>query len=73
MTPQPGDRIVVWFSNGAASAVAWRETLRRYGDICEVVAVNNPIEEEDAGQKDFLDADQAKLVYNEAKQKYGVA
>jgi predicted HNH restriction endonuclease len=26
-----------------------------------------------SGQKDFLDADQAKLVYNEAKQKYGAA
>lgn len=45
--PEPGDVIVVWFSNGAASAIAWAETLRRYGDICDVRAVNNPIAEED--------------------------
>lgn len=53
MNPEPGDRIVVWFSNGAASAVAWHEAVRRYGDICEVVAVNNPIVEEDADNKRF--------------------
>lgn len=47
LDPQPGDVIVVWFSNGAASAIAWQETLRRYGDICDVRAVNNPIVEED--------------------------
>lgn len=45
--PKPGDNIVVWFSHGAASAVAWQETLRRYGDACNVVAVNNPVAEED--------------------------
>ncbi|MFC7704865.1 hypothetical protein ACFQXB_11725 [Plastorhodobacter daqingensis] len=48
-----GDRIVVWFSNGAASAVAWYEAVRRYGDICEVVAVNNPVAEEDEDNKRF--------------------
>lgn len=53
MTPGPSDRIVVWFSNGAASAVAWREAVRRYGDICEVVAVNNPVSEEDPDNKRF--------------------
>lgn len=47
LDPQPGDVIVVWFSNGAASAIAWQETLRRYGEICDVRAVNNPIVEED--------------------------
>jgi len=47
MTPKPGDTIVVWFSNGAASAVALKETLRLYGDICAVRAVNNPVAEED--------------------------
>jgi hypothetical protein len=47
MQPKPGDNIVVWFSHGAASAVAWQETLRRYGDACNVVAVNNPVAEED--------------------------
>jgi hypothetical protein len=47
VTPAPGDLIVVWFSNGAASAVAWQETLRLYGDTCAVRAVNNPVLEED--------------------------
>lgn len=46
-TPKPGDVIVVWFSNGAASAIAAWETLRLYGDICDVRIVNNPIVEED--------------------------
>lgn len=45
--PQEGDTIVVWFSNGAASAVAWQETIQKYGNLCQVVAVNNPIKEED--------------------------
>lgn len=42
-----GDIIAVWFSNGAASAVALQETLLRYGNICTVRAVNNPVIEED--------------------------
>ena len=45
--PVEGDTIIVWFSNGAASAVAWQETLKRYGNLCQVVAVNNPVAEED--------------------------
>lgn len=45
--PVEGENIVVWFSNGAASAIAWQETLRRYGNLCNVVAVNNPVIEED--------------------------
>jgi len=47
MQPAPGDVIAVWFSNGAASAIAWQETLRRYGDMCDVRAINNPVAEED--------------------------
>lgn len=46
-SPLPGDTIVVWFSNGAASAVAAWETIRRYGAVCDVRIVNNPIIEED--------------------------
>lgn len=46
-TPKDGDTIVVWFSNGAASAVAAYETLRRYGTRCDVRVVNNPVAEED--------------------------
>ena len=45
--PNDGDTIVVWFSNGAASAVAWKETNLRYGNRCTVLAVNNPVAEED--------------------------
>lgn len=45
--PAEGDNIVVWFSHGAASAIAWQETLRRYGNFCNVTAVNNPVQEED--------------------------
>lgn len=45
--PVEDDTIVVWFSNGAASAIAWQETLRRYDNLCNVVAVNNPVVEED--------------------------
>lgn len=47
MKPKDGDTIVVWFSHGAASAIAWQETLVKYGDSCNVIAVNNPVKEED--------------------------
>lgn len=53
MRPLPGDTIVVWFSNGAASAVAWHETVRLYGRFCKVIAVNNPVLEEDADNRRF--------------------
>lgn len=51
--PRKGDNIVVWFSNGAASAVAWKETVRRYGDWCNVTAVNSPVIEEDPDNARF--------------------
>lgn len=54
MTPQPGDVVVVWFSCGAASAVAAHETLRRFGDSCDVRIVNNPVAEEDPDNRRFL-------------------
>ncbi|WP_296585696.1 hypothetical protein [Xanthobacter sp.] len=56
LDPQPGDVIVVWFSNGAASAIAWQETLRRYGNLCDVRGVNNPVQEEDQDNLRFGDA-----------------
>jgi len=40
--------IAVWFSCGAASAVAAHETIRRYGGTHEIRVVNNPVVEEDA-------------------------
>jgi hypothetical protein len=52
--PEQGDTIVVWFSCGAASAVAAYETIRLYGDKCTVRVVNNPIKEEDKDNQRFL-------------------
>lgn len=48
MEPKEGDTIVVWFSNGAASAIALDETLRQYGNLCKIRAVNNPVINEDS-------------------------
>lgn len=52
--PRPGDTIVVWYSCGAASAVAAHETLRLYGDRCDVRIINNPVAEEDPDNRRFL-------------------
>ena len=49
-----GDTIAVWFSCGAASAVAAKETLRRYGHIANVRVLNNPVIEEDADNRRFM-------------------
>lgn len=51
--PAPGQKIVVWFSCGAASAVAAKLTLERYPD-CDVTIVNNPVLEEDSDNQRFL-------------------
>lgn len=53
-SPAEGDSIAVWFSCGAASAVAAKETLRRYGNLCSVHVVNNPVAEEDDDNRRFL-------------------
>lgn len=50
MRPQ----IAVWFSCGAASAVAARQTIDRYGDYYDVRVINSPIKEEDADNQRFL-------------------
>ena len=52
-SPQQGDTIVVWFSCGAASAVAAKQTLDRYPQ-CKIRIVNNPIKEEDDDNRRFL-------------------
>ena len=39
--------VVVWFSCGAASAVAWKKTVEMLRGHMRVVAVNNPVAEED--------------------------
>lgn len=48
------DKIVVWVSCGAASAVAAIETVRAYGTE-RVLLVNNPIAEEDEDNQRFVD------------------
>lgn len=49
-----GDVIVVWFSCGAASAIAAKKTLEKYKDRCTIRIVNNPIMEEDIDNRRFL-------------------
>lgn len=46
--------IAVWFSCGAASAVAAYETLKRYGHTHVIRVVNNPIAEEDEDNLRFM-------------------
>ena len=46
--------IVVWFSCGAASAVAAKKTIERYGSTHIIRIVNNPIAEEDTDNVRFL-------------------
>lgn len=59
--PKEGDVIAVWFSCGAASAVAAKLTLERYGNLCDVRIVNNPVAEEDEDNRRFLADVQAWL------------
>lgn len=54
ITPAEGDVIAVWFSCGAASAVATKLTLESYGNLCDVRVVNNPVAEEDEDNRRFL-------------------
>jgi hypothetical protein len=49
-----GDTIAVWFSCGAASAVAAKLTLDRYEALCKVRILNNPVIEEDEDNQRFL-------------------
>jgi hypothetical protein len=52
--PRADDKIAVWFSSGAASAVAAKLTVERYGSHCDVHLVNNPVREEDLDNLRFL-------------------
>lgn len=47
-------KIVVWFSCGAASAVAAYKAIERYGKTHDIVIVNNPIKEEHEDNRRFL-------------------
>lgn len=46
--------IAVWFSCGAASAVAAKLTLEKYSDTHEIRVLNNPVAEEDEDNIRFL-------------------
>lgn len=48
------ETIVVWFSCGAASAVAAKKTIDTYGKTHNIRIVNNPIAEEDSDNRRFL-------------------
>lgn len=48
------ETIAVWFSCGAASAVAAKKTIEAYSDTCNVRIVNNPIKEEHPDNRRFL-------------------
>lgn len=50
-----GDKIAVWFSCGAASAVAAMKTVELYGDTCDVRIINNPVVEEHPDNMRFLE------------------
>jgi hypothetical protein len=50
----PGDEIAVWFSCGAASAVAAKLILEQYGATNRVHIVNNPVIEELSDNRRFL-------------------
>jgi hypothetical protein len=49
-----GQHIAVWFSCGAASAVAAKLTLLKYGNNNKISIVNNPIKEEHEDNQRFL-------------------
>lgn len=48
------ESIAVWFSCGAASAVAAKKTIEKYSETHRVRVVNNPVAEEDPDNKRFL-------------------
>lgn len=51
---ETGDVIAVWFSCGAASAVAAKKAIDKYGGIATVRVINNPVAEEHPDNQRFL-------------------
>jgi hypothetical protein len=51
--PKKDDVIAIWFSNGVASAVATKLAIEKYGDLCEIRILNNPVIEEDSDNLRF--------------------
>jgi hypothetical protein len=54
LSPSSGQMIAAWFSCGAASAVAAKQTIEKYGSICDIRVVYNPVIEEDPDNLRFL-------------------
>lgn len=54
MTAINSKTIVVWFSCGAASAVAAKKTIEKYGRTHAIRVVNNPVAEEHSDNQRFL-------------------
>lgn len=54
MYVRKNETIAVWFSCGAASAVAAKKTIEKYGDIANIRVINNPIKEEHSDNMRFL-------------------
>ena len=48
------ETIAVWFSCGAASAVAAKKTIEKYGEGYNVIIVNNPVVNEHPDNERFL-------------------
>lgn len=48
------ETIAVWFSCGAASAVAAKKTIEKYGETHIIRVINNPVIEEDDDNRRFL-------------------
>ena len=48
------ETIAVWFSCGAASAVAAKKTIEKYGKTHHIRVINNPVKEEDYDNRRFL-------------------
>lgn len=47
--------MAVWFSNGAASAVASKKAVEKYGDLYDIFIINNPVDEEDRDCLRFME------------------
>jgi hypothetical protein len=48
------ENITIWFSCGAASAIAAKKTIEIYGKTHQITIVNNPIKEEHEDNRRFL-------------------
>lgn len=54
LSPTKKETIAVWFSCGAASAVAAKKTIEKYGETHNILIVNNPVAEEHEDNLRFL-------------------